>query len=56
MKVNEKVIDNQFTKKSFADITKEKKIQIQPKKVPKIVVNIGKYEQGEVLTEVLTEV
>ena len=48
----EKVIDNQFTKKSFADVTKEKKIQIQPKKVPKIVVNIGKYEQGEVLNTV----
>ena len=40
-----KVIDNQFTKKSFAEVTKEKKIQIQPKKVPKIVVKIGKCEQ-----------
>ena len=29
-------IDNQFTKKSFADVTKEKKIQIQPKKVQKL--------------------
>ena len=48
----EKVIDNQFIKKSFADVTKEKKIQIQPKKVPKIVVNISKYEQGEVLNTV----
>ena len=48
----EKVIDNKFTKKSFADVIKEKKIQIEPKKVPKIVVNIGKYEQGEVLNTV----
>ena len=37
----EKVIDNQFTKKSFADVTKEKKIQIQSRKIPKIVVNIN---------------
>ena len=50
MKINrEKVIDNQFTEKSFAEVIKEKKIQIQPKKVPKIVVKFGKYEQGEVL-------
>ena len=48
----EKVIDNQFTKKSFAEVTKEKKIQIQPKKVPQIIVKIGKSEQGEVLNTV----
>ena len=39
-KYKEKVTDNQFSKKSFAEVTKEKKIQIQPKKVPKIVVKI----------------
>ena len=43
----EKETDNQFTKKSFAEVTKE--IKIKPKKVPKIIVRIGKYEQSEVL-------
>ena len=31
-KYKDKVTDNQFTKKSFAEVTKKKKIQIQPKK------------------------
>ena len=51
-KYKEKVTDNQFSKKSFAEVTKENKIQIQPKKTPKIIVKIGKYEQGEVLNTV----
>ena len=51
-KYKEKVTDNQFSKNSFAEVTNETKIQIQPKKVPKIVVKISKYEQGEVLNTV----
>ena len=42
--------NHQSTKISFAEVTKE--IKIQPKRVPKIVVNIGKYDQGEVLNTV----
>ena len=43
--------NHQSTKKSFAEVV-TKEIKIQPKKVPKIVVNIGKYDQGEVLNTV----
>ena len=49
----EKETDNHFTKKSFAETIKEtKEIQIQPKKIPKIVVKIGKYKHGDVLNTV----
>lgn len=49
-KYKEKEADNQFTRKAYAEVTKE--IKIQPKKIPKIVVKIGKYEQGEVLNTI----
>ena len=49
-KYKEKVTDSQITKKSFAEVTEE--IKIQPKKIPKIVVNIGKYDQEEVLNTI----